>query len=405
MRLHLYGVLGFAIAQTLIKPSSVRSAVQFRDASMIPVEVGLTLREGLAATITFGCFMLFINALLGRLNYSFSNILTPYGFEDAESYMSTGLHHTFAYFGFYTGVFVLVYWNRWIERVNATIMRIIYSMIGLNLIFWLMRGSRNMFVLMLFPLIVIVLYRKKIKLIRYTVFGAAALVAMYFVASFRNIGLKNIGASDVREVASSLDIYSGELGTSYSVLDKTLMTGFDRHKQYGYTYTVGVAVNLVPRDLWPNRPDNLAVEFSKHFFDTNNLSEGLGFSPVAEAIINFGELGVIPVFFVSLAITMMIESWLTKRVTLGFVALACAVPMVFNWNRIDLATVVKMYSGFALMILIFRVTCLRHRVPQRGTSQKSSPRFIPRFETVVRGSYLSGRVPKPDHSMTDQHRP
>jgi hypothetical protein len=118
---------------------------------------------------------------------------------------------------------------------------------------------------------------------------------------------------------------------------------------------------MVPRAWWPNRPDNPAIAFSRLYFNTNELTEGLGFSPVLEAYLNFGEFGIIVVFALfTVAITILFDQ---KKLSLrGILLAAFALPIMINWNRIDTSTAFKMYSGYIFMAYLLPAIFIRKRV-------------------------------------------
>jgi len=66
--------------------------------------------------------------------------------------------------------------------------------------------------------------------------------------------------------------------------------------RFGSTYITSIGV-LVPKILWSNRPLDLAEQFAHEQIPNWLPGQGLGFSPIAEAFINFGILGSFFHFF------------------------------------------------------------------------------------------------------------
>jgi hypothetical protein len=191
--------------------------------------------------------------------------------------------------------------------------------------------------------------------------------------------------SELAFVVRTLDPLNGELGTSYSVVGRALQKGGEVEKLWGRTYFVDPFFNMAPRSWWPNRPDNIAVEFSKSYFNTNELTEGLGFSPILEAYVNFGEIGIIGVF----AVIFLIISRFDNSHKLGHIGhimiMSFAMPIIVNWNRIDMSTTLKMYSGFVFMALVLPVLVIgRGRPALRRSGPWRPAAGGPRAATSIR---------------------
>lgn len=59
---------------------------------------------------------------------------------------------------------------------------------------------------------------------------------------------------------------------------------------YGESYIKSLAT-WVPSSIWKNRPEDLSIQFAKENISDYYKGLGLGFSPIAEGLINFGSLG------------------------------------------------------------------------------------------------------------------
>lgn len=71
--------------------------------------------------------------------------------------------------------------------------------------------------------------------------------------------------------------------------------GFD----FGYTY-IQNSISLIPRAIYPTRPPDLSEGFAREVMSDWSEGRGLGFSPLAEAYINFGYLAFIYFFLFGL---------------------------------------------------------------------------------------------------------
>lgn len=59
---------------------------------------------------------------------------------------------------------------------------------------------------------------------------------------------------------------------------------------YGESY-LNSLLTWVPSKLWKNRPEDLSIKFAKENISDYHKGLGLGFSPLAEGVINFGNFG------------------------------------------------------------------------------------------------------------------
>jgi hypothetical protein len=207
--------------------------------------------------------------------------------------------------------------------------------------------------------VAVIFYKRKIGLFKAIGAGLIIVTSFYMLGVVRNIGFSNASREDIVNAAATIDPLYGEFGTSYSVFGRALDLGISDDFLFGESYTVGPVLNLVPHALWSNRPDNLAIAFSKRYFNTDHLTEGLGFSPVLEAYLNFGRFGIVLVFAVFYTIiTQLYDRHQSGRMR-SVMLMAFALPVIINWNRIDISTAFKMYSGFIFMAYILPKILIR----------------------------------------------
>jgi hypothetical protein len=69
------------------------------------------------------------------------------------------------------------------------------------------------------------------------------------------------------------------------------------HLSYGVGYLKEL-IQLVPKFIYPNRPEDISILFSKTRIEDWTPGFGLGYSPMAEAYQNFGILGGFIHFFI-----------------------------------------------------------------------------------------------------------
>lgn len=66
--------------------------------------------------------------------------------------------------------------------------------------------------------------------------------------------------------------------------------------QYGTTYFINPVLILIPRTIYPEKPDSLANQFLKKKYG-KNITIGFAYNPVTESFVNFGYIGSFIVFF------------------------------------------------------------------------------------------------------------
>lgn len=77
--------------------------------------------------------------------------------------------------------------------------------------------------------------------------------------------------------------------------------------RFGTTYLEST-VNWIPSFIWKSRPEDLATSYAKENINSYSKGMGLGYSPIAEGVLNFGFLGpFFHYFFISCCIVILIK--------------------------------------------------------------------------------------------------
>lgn len=294
---------------------------------------------------------------------SLAGLLAPYAYGASEFDTPTGL----------VGVLTTTSANIAIASLVLSVpglkthRRFAYFVFGASVVvalLFVLRGNRNLLGMLVLPMVYIHLYRRRIRVRRVLLYILGAYVFIYGVGIIRNSGFAQLGRG-IEALASgeAFDPIGGELGTSFSVYSKWRgIQGPSQQPVWGATYTTGVLTNLVPRSLWPDRPPTPAVQLSMDYYRTRDLKLGLGFSPTVEALINFGTWGVIPIFALLAAAVRGVELWAYRFGPVGQAVNGFLLPFVVNWNRIDMATNIKMFLVFVSVTVILRIVYYR-KVP------------------------------------------
>jgi hypothetical protein len=333
------------------------------DRRIPPAAVTLHLRGGLVFAAVLATSFLYYYTALRRLNFNWSAVLSPYGMEaaidDSYDFVSV-IVPILAIAGGVVGCFAALR-----RELGVTSRLLVAVLIGLLGLFLLTRGARNAFIMLVVPVVVIARHGRRLSLARVLPLFVAAWLFFYFVAIVRNHGVQQYVANgeSARLQLAAFDPLSGELGTTSLVFEKSVNVALDGDYLFGTSYLVDPLVNVVPRALYRDRPPTLAQWFSMRYFATARLKEGLGFSPVLEALFNFGLAGIAPV----MALMAVLVAWLEKRFDVPgghrLLYYGALVPMVINFNRIDFATVVKMsVLTFAAMYVLIRCSGSSRRI-------------------------------------------
>lgn len=299
---------------------------------------------------------------LNALGWNFSAILNPYGF---ESTLMTGNEER-SLFGAILELIaissILLSFVGAYKINNKTIIFIALSFAAVFSMFFLLRGSRNIAGMMLIPLVCVYFSCKPIKIKKLLLSCLLLYFLIYTVGVVRNIGFAQVGNIPIE--LRMFDPLAQEFGTNLSVFAKWKEIEQNDPLLLGKSYTVGILYNLVPISLWPDRPPGAAIKFSMDFFGVSHykeLTEGLGFSPIVEVLINFGYIGIVPVFAMFAMLITVLESWFWTKGAWGIASFAFMIPMVVNWNRIDMATTAKMFIIFLVISKLLAVVLFPSR--------------------------------------------
>lgn len=237
--------------------------------------------------------------------------------------------------------------------------RILKIAILLVPIFFLLGGNRNIAIFILLGAYFCVNHGKQQNGIFLAITLLGAILAAAILAVAREYGILNIllGNSSNFEFSEALKYAGryneGEFGTMFRVSRYVNEVRDFAYFVPGYSYIISPIVNLVPTSLFPSRPDTIATVFSYAYANASTGEKiiGLGFSPIAEAQMNFDILLGIPIFLWGCVVSML------SRLSCGqfksdskikFLAIAI-VAASLNYFRIDFA----LYTKFIFITYIF----------------------------------------------------
>lgn len=230
---------------------------------------------------------------------------------------------------------------------------------------WMIFGLRNIASMLLLSAFYNYFHGKLLRvtslvLLLFSAYGLAS-----FVAVFREYSIESLGQSDkLAYIFDQLNAYimnynNTEFGTTFRSIEYTQNITFDY--PILKSFLVDPIVNLIPQNVYPDRPPPISVVFSQAYFNSEDLNQGLGFSLIAESILSMDFLFFIPIFFAGYVVAKISKyesivlpgknPKLWQRIWLTSFAGAA-----LNLMRIDFATYAKFIilpSVFGLLALIF----------------------------------------------------
>ena len=215
---------------------------------------------------------------------------------------------------------------------------------------WIAGGLRNLTGMLLIGSFFIAFENRRISNI--LIFGSlmAMIIMTAFIAVFRNESLISIITGDVnisRLIENSFDYTSryldGEFGTPHRVYIylKEVLSTFEVVPLK--SYLIDPLLHLVPTFIIPDRAPTLATQFTYAYFQSSTPPEGLGFSFINEAVLNFSLLFPIPIIFFAFTIAFIsrkLECSFSAPSHLFFLSTALAACSL-NFFRIAFALFVK----------------------------------------------------------------
>ena len=359
MMAQLLGALGILIGLIIRgrRPKVARDKSSKESARVfqpVPAIILMTLTMGIVIFIA-----------LKALEWNFAAIFFPYGYELSllRGDERPTVFGAIAYLFPISSVVLSFIGARNIKSKNQIMTTLLFA--GLFSIFYLLRGSRNSAGMMIISLIGVYFYSKPINIKKLLLFCLLTYFVIYGVGVVRSFGFSRL--NDVAFQLEMFDPLKQEFGTNYSVFTKWKETGRDDGLLLGKSYTSDVLINMVPMRFWPDRPPTAATQFSMGYFGKvykGELTLGLGFSPVVESLMNFGYMGIIPVFALFCCLVTFLESWFMRKGAWGIVCYAFMIPTMINWNRIDMAILLKIFIIFSVVSKIFSMFIFPRSKPE-----------------------------------------
>ncbi len=326
-----------------------------------PVERASTQGSAtVAALLAWSALFVYLFKWLSEANFQLDQLFAAYGV-GAKAYDETTMFDTAV-----TVFAVAANWAafRFLSQSSLSRFKMLLLLLPAFIlsVFFTLRGNRNMVVIQLLPLLVMYLRGRVLKIVTACLAAAFAYVGLYMVGVIRNFGFDQLQGVEVK--SSAFDPLHGELGTVFSVYEKVDSLAGDE-LLLGHSYLFDTITNLVPRQLWPDRPLTAAQVASIAYYG-GQLTEGIGYSPIAESRVNFGPFGYPLVFIVFPLALAIIEGVFDDSQNRRAIYYAAMTPMLINFWRIDFATMIKMWILFTISLSV----CARVASSRTSTSRR-----------------------------------
>ena len=127
--------------------------------------------------------------------------------------------------------------------------------------------------------------------------------------------------------------------------------------RYGKTYIDGIGV-IIPKAIWPDRPLSLSEEFAQDFITDYSEGKGLGYSPLAESLLNFHIPGAFIHFFIFGFFFGVFLEYLKKRIFVNLNSLLVPFIYIVGYQIIIMSFRSPLVGPLKLLILIIVPYCV-----------------------------------------------
>jgi hypothetical protein len=221
------------------------------------------------------------------------------------------------------------------------------------------------------------LVKRKPHLLTFILFSITALVLFGTFAEYRQLLSSEQGLEFALDFIKSnatwewLDFSESELGAPFKTLTDYLSLKQRFYNIPGSSYLTA-PLYLLPRFL-SFGITSPSVVYTNQFFDSNFIAIGgnMGFFPVTEAYLNFGELGIFSVFFLIGFILSTLNKWFQDRGAtspFAIVLFMIFTPWIAFFMRLDFSSCLKglLYSQLVPFLIPFLAASLLKFRYKRG---------------------------------------
>jgi oligosaccharide repeat unit polymerase len=246
-----------------------------------------------------------------------------------------------------TACLIIYYFDEWYKKqfVFGLLLIVYYITLQLSL------GNRRDFlpILLFSTSYFLTKYHSKLNA-KVIIIGTVLFIGSFWLVQQRNNNLEYSRVGTIQESFVNNEFVYPMQTLAYVIDDKWDL-------RYGYTYFVLPFQIVVPRYIYPNKPEDLGKEFVNKTFGEG--SQGYAYTPVTEAYLNFGILGPLFVFVLfSLAFSQLIRKFNFSSISFVYFLLY---SFVFDFCRGTFATVI--YQVLVSLLFYFIIDKLIQKAP------------------------------------------
>ena len=221
--------------------------------------------------------------------------------------------------------------------------------LGLYIIFQLSIGNRREIAGILFFSMSCVLVKYRMKLNPWVMITLVVLFLLsFYVTIFRDENARNLETDDAVELVIVSNEFVYPIQTTYYIIkDKW-------NFRLGSTYFFLPLQVLTPRCIYPDKPSTLGSEFISKTFGPG--SQGFAYTPVSEAYLNFGTLGVLLIFYI---FSCFLDSLIKNNSHKIYFVYFMLYGLVFDFCRGDFSSlfyafIIMYYAGYKFFLFLSR---------------------------------------------------
>lgn len=190
------------------------------------------------------------------------------------------------------------YFVYYYKKLSRKTMFFVSGLLFYYIIMQLSVGNRRDFVPILIGIFWVIVNVKRIK---FGILGFTAILFALFIFNYlgtlRNtLGEKGGDKEDNLMITMTSNEFVYPFFTLTYEVEQNKKQPNNYNFNYGATYLINPVLFLIPRAIFPEKPDSLANEFLERKYGRNKTI-GFAYNPVTESFINFGYVGSFIVFF------------------------------------------------------------------------------------------------------------
>ena len=172
------------------------------------------------------------------------------------------------------------------------------------------------------------------------------LLSILFIGSFvvsmkRNASTRIMEGEDAVQMALQSNEFIYPMQTTYYTIKD------DWDYRFGTTYFLLPIQVLIPRSIYPSKPTTLGTEFVNKTFGPGYMA--FAYTPVTEAYLNGGYLGVL---FVFLILSLLMDEMVRKANRLITFSYLMAFSLVLDWSRSEFSSIFYTICMIVICLMI-----------------------------------------------------